>query len=91
MNALNAIPVAVPSQIAFRDFLKKNFSTDSLMGIGIRVGTFYCHYGELLRRREGDPEISDIGISNTQFEEKMGKLLENAPFELLTFLKKTNE
>jgi len=90
MDGLTAIPVEVPSQIALRDFLKNHFDTDSDMMNGIRLGAFYCHYGELIKRRRGDVEISNVGIPNTEFEQKMFDLLEDVPQEVLDFINQEN-
>ena len=69
-----AIPVIVEKQLIIRDFVKSEVSGD--LFIGFKLGTAYCHLGELLRRKAGDPEVSNQGISDKEFEEKMFKLLE---------------
>lgn len=82
----NAIPVNVVPQIAFRDFLKERFDPTSDIYKGIQIGTFYCHYGELLKRRSGDPEVSNQLISDEDFEEKMSRLLQNVPDDIREFV-----
>jgi hypothetical protein len=86
MNALDAIPVSVPSQLSLRDLLLESFPPGSDLRKGLRMGTFYCHYGELLRRRKGEIGVSNIGISDEEFELKMNLLLKNIPENILEFL-----
>ena len=86
MNALDAIPVKVPSQIQLKNFLRERCSSDPAMFEGLRLGVFLCHFGELLRRREGDPEISNIGITDELFEEKMAYLLQNTSTDVVEYI-----
>jgi len=82
----NAIPVQVPDQLELRDFLKERFPDDSDIMRGMRLGTFYCHYGELLKRRDNDPDVSDAVISNEEFEAKMSNLLRDIPNDVREFV-----
>ncbi len=86
MDGTNAIPVKVNPQIVLRNFLRTACPAGTDLGVGLEIGTYYCHFGELLKRKEGDPEISNVGITNEDFESKMTKLLLDAPAEIVNFI-----
>ena len=84
ITALNAIPMKVPSQIDLKNFIASFCTGDMLTGV--RLGVFLCHFGELLRRREGDCDVSNAGISNEEFESKMANLLNDVPDDVLDYI-----
>ena len=86
ITALNAIPVKTSPQIELKDILKTIFPVGSDTGTGVQLGVFLCHFGELLRRKEKDVEVSNIGITDEKFREKMFRLLIDAPTEVTDFV-----
>ncbi len=86
MDISNAIPVKIKSQIQLRDLLKKVCKVGSDLQIGVQMGILLCHYGEFLRRKDEDIEVSNMIISNEEFKNKINKLLIGCPQEVVDFV-----